>query len=83
MYESLTCKGCGGWLPDTTDPNFAAMVEHGKCYGCQSIAINQRDEAKKHEKETPRPGKPFWTDGTRVGVRAATPSEKAAGIRPE
>lgn len=83
MFESLTCKGCGGWLPDTTDPNFAAVVEHAKCYGCQSLAINQRDTEAKHKDEKPTPGRPFWTDGSRVGVRAATAAEIAAAKRPE
>jgi hypothetical protein len=83
MYESLVCRGCGGWLPDTTDPNHAALVEHGKCYGCQSLAINGRDNEAKHKDEKPAPGRPFWADGLRTSVRPATEREKARAIRPE
>jgi len=83
LFESLTCKGCGGWLPHTTSKDFAGVVEHGRCFGCQSLAINERTAEAEHKDEKPTPGRPFWTDGLRMSVRAATAAEKAAAVRPE
>lgn len=83
MYEGLRCSGCGGWLPETTDPNFVGLVDTGVCYGCRSLEIVQRDTARKHEHENPSAGRPFWSDGLRFGVREATKAEKSRSFRPE
>lgn len=84
MLEQLTCSGCGGWLPDTTDPDYAALVDQAKCYGCQSLSIVQRDAQHAHEHDPrPSPGRPEWSDGLRFGVRPATEAEKSRSFRPE
>lgn len=83
FYEQLTCKGCGSWLPDSTDPNFVGLVNKGTCYGCRSLAVVQRDDAHRHEGEKPSPGRPTWSDGLRYGVRPATDKEIGKSFRPE
>lgn len=83
FLESLTCSGCGSWLPDSTDPQFVGLVDKSTCYGCRSMTIVQRDDAHKHENDKPAPGRPMWSDGLRYGVRPATRTEIARSFRPE
>lgn len=39
-YENSCCTGCGGFLPDTTDPKSeeAFRVEAARCHRCTAIA---------------------------------------------
>jgi hypothetical protein len=37
-YESQQCSGCGGWMPETTDPDarFEASPPY-RCYRCDAV----------------------------------------------
>jgi hypothetical protein len=45
-HEALTCRGCGGYLPETTDPEnrFVTDLPH-QCYRCTAVHARQ-DEYK-------------------------------------
>lgn len=50
--EALSCRGCGGWLPETTDKqNDDRYVSHPtRCHSCTAQSIAQDAHAKgKHE----------------------------------
>lgn len=55
-WEALTCSGCGGYLPETTDADndgrYVAGVPH-RCYRCHAI------EAQRAEYEKPDSGTKF------------------------
>lgn len=44
-YRALTCGGCGGWLPDTTEhmaSHYNADPEPYACGSCLALGIAQR-----------------------------------------
>lgn len=49
MSERLTCDGCGGWLPDTTEHDarhYRADPAPWKCGACLALGAVQRGYAK-------------------------------------
>ena len=84
MCEELTCRGCGCWLPESThEESFVGLVESDTCYGCAALEMVRRKEDDDNKASKPSPGRPFWTDGLRRGVRAATPAELQGKHRPD
>ncbi|WP_326565073.1 hypothetical protein VSH64_24845 [Amycolatopsis rhabdoformis] len=48
-FEALTCNGCGGYLPETTDPENEARYltePPHRCHRCTSIAAKQENYQK-------------------------------------
>lgn len=53
MHERLTCSGCGGHLPDTTDPKADGAYiadEPIRCHRCTAIAMRAEQY-----RESPQP----------------------------
>lgn len=41
-YRAMTCPGCGGWLPDTTDPSADddyVIADPVRCHRCTAHEI--------------------------------------------
>lgn len=48
LLRELTCKGCGGYLPETTKPerdDAMVAVDHSVCFDCVALEI-KRDSDK-------------------------------------
>lgn len=41
-YEAQSCHGCGGYLPDTTDPTGRWVAsDPSKCFKCEALRTKQ------------------------------------------
>lgn len=61
-YEDQVCPGCGGWLPETTDPEAEGQYvadPPSRCHRCH--AIQGRQEEYRSDETVSRPGAlPIW-----------------------
>jgi len=51
QYERNICKGCGGWLPETTDPeNEGKYTSKGgiRCHRCEVLHLASKDAEPSH-----------------------------------
>lgn len=50
LHESraLTCGGCGGWLPDTTQDIAYVVPPPARCQKCTAISAAQDQHSKDH-----------------------------------
>lgn len=69
--ESLTCTGCGGWLPETT------ALEHDgrykpptpiRCHCCDALGIAQKVRGDKERPQAQRWPQPQLKPGSGVGT---------------
>lgn len=75
IYEASLCNQCGRPLEECRDPNTAVMVDDEVCMFSAAIEVARRTEAAKHEREKPKPGARFWSDGLLLTPRPMTDVE--------
>jgi hypothetical protein len=45
-YEAQQCSGCGGFLPETADPDASYEAKPpGQCYRCKALKKQQKEYA--------------------------------------
>jgi hypothetical protein len=52
LYRTMTCDGCGGWLPDTTtdaDAELYRVPPPHRCGACTAVAMAMERHAQDHK----------------------------------